>query len=223
MFGAWERHRIVSSAPSRCVLRSGASHSLQWGVMPALRRRFRIFSFRLREMMSGMTMGGGILSHAQERTAPRPAAGQARRFWFGVLFHMLGAWERHRIVSSAPSRCVLRSGASHSLQWGVMPALRRRFRIFSFRLREMMSGMTMGGGFFHTHRRGRHPALRRGRRGGFGLGDCFICSELGNDTELFHPRRRAVSCEAALRILSNGESCPPCGGDSGYFPSACAK
>ena len=33
--------------------------------------------------------------------------------------------------------------------------------------------------------------------------------------ELFHPRRRAVSCEAALRILSNGESCPPCGGDSG--------
>ena len=33
--------------------------------------------------------------------------------------------------------------------------------------------------------------------------------------ELFHPRRRAVSCEAALRILSNGEACPPCGGDSG--------
>ena len=29
--------------------------------MPALRRRFRIFSFRYREMMSGMTMGGGIL------------------------------------------------------------------------------------------------------------------------------------------------------------------
>ena len=41
---------IVSSAPSRCVLRSGASHSLQWGGMPALQRRFRIFSFRLREM-----------------------------------------------------------------------------------------------------------------------------------------------------------------------------
>ena len=60
-------------------------------------------------------------------------------------------------------------------------------------------------------------------RGGFGLGDSFTCSELGNDTELFHPRRRAVSCEAALRILSNGEACPPCGGDSGYFPSACAK
>ena len=38
---AWERHRIVSSAPLRCVLRSGASHSLQWGVMPAWRRRFR--------------------------------------------------------------------------------------------------------------------------------------------------------------------------------------
>ena len=35
---------------------------------------------------------------------------------------------------------------------------------------------------------------------------------------LFHPCRRAVSCEAALRILSNGEACPPCGGDSGYFP-----
>ena len=32
---------IVSSAPPRCVLRSGASHSLQWGGMPALRRRFR--------------------------------------------------------------------------------------------------------------------------------------------------------------------------------------
>ena len=31
---------IVSSAPPRCVLRSGASHSLQWGGMPALRRRF---------------------------------------------------------------------------------------------------------------------------------------------------------------------------------------
>ena len=44
-----------------------------------------------------------------------------------------------------------------------------------------------------------------------------------NRRELFHPRRRAVSCEAALRILSNGEACPPCGGDSGYFPSACAK
>ena len=57
----------------------------------------------------------------------------------------------------------------------------------------------------------------------FGLGDCFTRSELGNDTELFHPRRRTVSCEAALRILSNGEACPPCGGDSGYFPSACAK
>ena len=41
---------IVSSSPPRCVLRSGASHSLQWGVMPALRRRFRIFSFRYREM-----------------------------------------------------------------------------------------------------------------------------------------------------------------------------
>ena len=54
-------------------------------------------------------------------------------------------------------------------------------------------------------------------------GDCFTPAELGNDIELFHPRRRAVSCEAALRILSNGESCPPCGGDSGYFPSACAK
>ena len=26
-----------------------------------------------------------------------------------------------------------------------------------------------------------------------------------NRRELFHPRRRAVSCEAALRILSNGE------------------
>ena len=36
----------------------------------AWRRRFRIFSFRYREMMSGMTMGG--------------------------FFHMLGAWERHR-------------------------------------------------------------------------------------------------------------------------------
>ena len=36
-----------------------------------------------------------------------------------------------------------------------------------------------------------------------------------NRRELFHPRRRAVSCEAALRILSNGEACPPCGGDSG--------
>ena len=40
--------------------------SLQWGVMPALRRRFRIFSFRLREMMSGMTMIFLI-------PAPRPA------------------------------------------------------------------------------------------------------------------------------------------------------
>ena len=36
-----------------------------------------------------------------------------------------------------------------------------------------------------------------------------------NRRELFHPRRRAVSCEAALRILSNGEACPPGGGDSG--------
>ena len=44
-----------------------------------------------------------------------------------------------------------------------------------------------------------------------------------NRRELFHPRRRAVSCEAALRILSNGEACPPCGGDSGYFHSAIAK
>ena len=65
-------------------------------------------------------------------------------------------------------------------------------------------------------------------RGVFVLGDSFTRSELGNDTEdnrreLFHPRRRAVSCEAALRILSKGESCPPGGGDSGYFPSACAK
>ena len=59
------------------------------------------------------------------------------RCWGGGLFHTRGAWERHRIVSSSPSRCVLRSGASHSFQWGVMPALRRRFRIFSFRLREM--------------------------------------------------------------------------------------
>ena len=45
------------------------------------------------------------------------------------FFHIPRVWERHRIVSSAPSRCVLRSGASHSLQSGVMPAWRRRFRL----------------------------------------------------------------------------------------------
>ena len=41
--------RIVSSAPLRCVLRSGASHSLQWGVMPALRQGLCLFRGRLRE------------------------------------------------------------------------------------------------------------------------------------------------------------------------------
>ena len=70
-----------------------------------------------------------------------------------------------------------------------------------------------------------HAAAGAAARGAliFCFGDCFTCPEFGNDTELFHPRRRAVFCEAALRILSNGESCPPCGGDSGYFHSACAK
>ena len=42
-------------------------------------------------------------------------------------------------------------------------------------------------------------------------GDCFTPAELGNDEgNCFILGRRAVSCEAALRILSNGESCPPC-------------
>ena len=69
----------------------------------------------------------------------RAVSGETARggFCFERFFHTLGAWERHRIVSSSPSRRALRSGASHSLQWGVMPALRRRFRIFSFRYREM--------------------------------------------------------------------------------------
>ena len=97
---------------------------------------------------SGMTMlffslgdcsGVGVcVDHGSGHSAPcRLRRDGTRRFWFGGFFHMLGAWERHRIVSSAPPRCVLRSGASHSFQWGVMPALRRRFRMFSFRLREM--------------------------------------------------------------------------------------
>ena len=106
----------------------------------------------------------------------------------------------------------------------------------------------VGGGFFHmlwsvyTLRIAGGPAGRGALI--FCFGDCFTCSGEGvkessppsfrtsgaatavtenNRRELFHPRRRAVSCEAALRILSYGEACPPCGGDSGYFPSAIAK
>ena len=69
----------------------------------------------------------------------------------------------------------------------------------------------------------RMPPQERLHEEVFVLGIVYTPPELGNDIELFHPRRRAVSCEAALRILSSGESCPPCGGDSGYFHSACAK
>ena len=66
----------------------------------AWRRRFRIFSFRYREMMSGMTMGG--------------------------FFHMLGAWERHRgggallpFVLGAVREHVLAGGpASHECRRG---------------------------------------------------------------------------------------------------------
>ena len=42
-------------------------------------------------------------------------------------------------------------------------AWRRRFRIFSIPLsRNENPGMTMGGGFFHTHSRGQIPALKTG-------------------------------------------------------------
>ena len=72
----------------------------------------------------------GSMCWPRERPATHAAAGAAARGVRGIggFFHTLGAWERHRIVSSAPPRCVLRSGASHSLQWGGMPAWRRRFR-----------------------------------------------------------------------------------------------
>ena len=63
-----------------------------------------------------------------------------------------------------------------------------------------------------------HAAAGAAARGVRGIGGLFHTPgawERHNDTELFHPRRCAVSCEAALRILSNGEACPPCGGDSG--------
>ena len=53
---------------------------------------FLFFSWRL------LRCRRGILSHAQERTAPRPAAGQARGFWFGGFFHMLRRG-RHEGVS----------------------------------------------------------------------------------------------------------------------------
>ena len=42
--------RIVSSAPSRCVLRSGASHSSPMGSHARLAAEIPEFSFRLREM-----------------------------------------------------------------------------------------------------------------------------------------------------------------------------
>ena len=142
------RFRIFSA---RHCSRTKVSHAENSGMT------MLFFSWRL------LRCRRGILSHPQERTARgvlvffgdcsgvgvcvdhgsghaapcRLRRDGTRRFWFGGFFHMLGAWERHRIVLSAPPHCVLRSGASHSLQWGVMPALRRRFRIFSFRLREM--------------------------------------------------------------------------------------
>ena len=85
------------------------------------------------------------------------------------------------------------------------------------------------------HRSGqtRMPPQERRHEEVFGLGDCFTRTGVtarggflfggfrtsgaatavteNNRRELFHPRRCAVSCEAALRILSNGKSCPPCG------------
>ena len=58
--------------------------------------------------------------------------------------------------SAAPPVQSLRDSAAATPAGGA--ALRRRFRIFSFRYREMMSGMTMGGKFFHTLSRGQAPA-----------------------------------------------------------------
>ena len=62
-----------SAAPPVQSLRDSAAATPAGGA--ALRRRFRIFSFRYREMMSGMTMGG-ILSHplpwSSSRSRNRP-------------------------------------------------------------------------------------------------------------------------------------------------------
>ena len=97
---------IVSSAPPRCVLRSGASHSLQWGGMPALRRRFRNddgggILLRLDwELLREHVLTTGVVRHAcRHRVTARGG------FWFGGFFHMLGAWERHRFNGGAVAVC----------------------------------------------------------------------------------------------------------------------
>ena len=83
--------RIVSSAPSRCVLRSGASHSLQWGGMPALRRRFRNDD-GLGVVVVCSEGDCGSMCWPVDRPATHAAAGAAARgaliflFW-GILSH----------------------------------------------------------------------------------------------------------------------------------------
>ena len=120
---------IVSSAPPRCVLRSGASHSLQWGGMPALRRRFR------NDDGGGFFCGWtgsccGSMCWPREWSGTHAAAGAAARggFCFCGLWEVLcvslravagagmrsrasrdafpsGAWERHRFNGGAVAVC----------------------------------------------------------------------------------------------------------------------
>ena len=109
---------------------------------------------------TGSRCGSGRLTTGVVRHACRRRSGSTRgfNFLFWGLFHTLRSdctrgffvWripdirrgdsrdgkQPPRIVSSAPLRCVLRSGASHSLQWEVMPALRQGLCLFRGRLRE---------------------------------------------------------------------------------------
>ena len=107
--GAWERHRFNGGAVAVCF--EGCCGSMCWprerpathAAAGAAARGALIFCF------GDCFTCSGVVRHAcRHRVTARGV------FGLGGLFHTPGAWERHRIVSSAPSRCVLRSGASHS-------------------------------------------------------------------------------------------------------------
>ena len=126
----------------------------------------------------------------RERPATHAAAGAAARgaliFWFGGFFC---GW--------TGSRCggmcwPVDRPATHA----AAGAAARGALIFCFGDCFTRSGVTARGGFLF---------------GGFRTSGAATAVTENNRRELFHPRRCAVSCEAALCILSNGKSCPPCG------------